>query len=313
MLNYILYRNLHTIFLQIVHWKGDNLVNYSTFVTETQSIDYIMAKIIVQDTLITVLNFEEQDYISLTDMASAKEGDSRAADVIKNWIRSRYTIEFLGTWEVIHNPNFKVVEFDHFRKSAGLPSFVLSASEWIERTNAIGIIVKKGRYGGTYAHKDIAFEFGSAISVPFKLYLIEEFQRLKTEEQRQLGWSVKRELSKINYRIHTDAIKQNLIPPEVTLAQASIIYANEADVLNVAMFGMTAKQWRETNPDLKGNIRDYATVNELICLSNMENLNAVFIEQGMTQRERLVKLNQIAIHQMNILGNGDNNNHRLLE
>jgi hypothetical protein len=313
LLNYILYRNLHTIFLQIVHWKGDNLVNYSTFVIETQSIDYIMAKIIVQDTLITVLNFEEQDYISLTDMASAKEGDSRAADVIKNWIRSRYTIEFLGTWEVIHNPNFKVVEFDHFRKSAGLPSFVLSASEWIERTNAIGIIVKKGRYGGTYAHKDIAFEFGSAISVPFKLYLIEEFQRLKTEEQRQLGWSVKRELSKINYRIHTDAIKQNLIPPEVTPAQASIIYANEADVLNVAMFGMTAKQWRETNPDLKGNIRDYATVNELICLSNMENLNAVFIEQGMTQRERLVKLNQIAIHQMNILGNGDNNNHRLLE
>lgn len=313
MLNYILYRNLHTIFLQIVHWKEDNLVNYSTFVIETQSIDYIMAKIIVQDTLITVLNFEEQDYISLTDMASAKEGDSRAADVIKNWIRSRYTIEFLGTWEVIHNPNFKVVEFDHFRKSAGLPSFVLSASEWIERTNAIGIIVKKGRYGGTYAHKDIAFEFGSAISVPFKLYLIEEFQRLKTEEQRQLGWSVKRELSKINYRIHTDAIKQNLIPPEVTPAQASIIYANEADVLNVAMFGMTAKQWRETNPDLKGNIRDYATVNELICLSNMENLNAVFIEQGMTQRERLVKLNQIAIHQMNILGNGDNNNHRLLE
>ncbi len=313
MLNYILYRNLHTIFLQIVHWKGDNLVNYSTFVIETQSIDYIMAKIIVQDTLITVLNFEEQDYISLTDMASAKEGDSRAADVIKNWIRSRYTIEFLGTWEVIHNPNFKVVEFDHFRKSAGLPSFVLSASEWIERTNAIGIIVKKGRYGGTYAHKDIAFEFGSAISVSFKLYLIEEFQRLKTEEQRQLGWSVKRELSKINYRIHTDAIKQNLIPPEVTPVQASIIYANEADVLNVAMFGMTAKQWRETNPDLKGNIRDYATVNELICLSNMENLNAVFIEQGMTQRERLVKLNQIAIHQMNILGNGDNNNHRLLE
>jgi len=313
LLNYILYRNLHTIFLQIVHWKGDNLVNYSTFVTETQSIDYIMAKIIVQDTLITVLNFEEQDYISLTDMASAKEGDSRAADVVKNWIRSRYTIEFLGTWEVIHNPNFKVVEFDHFRKSAGLPSFVLSASEWIERTNAIGIIVKKGRYGGTYAHKDIAFEFGSAISVPFKLYLIEEFQRLKTEEQRQLGWSVKRELSKINYRIHTDAIKQNLIPPEVTPVQASIIYANEADVLNVAMFGMTAKQWRETNPELKGNIRDYATVNELICLSNMENLNAVFIEQGMTQRERLVKLNQIAIHQMNILGDGDNNNHRLLE
>ncbi len=242
-----------------------------------------------------------------------KKGDSRAADVIKNWIRSRYTIEFLGTWEIIHNPNFKVVEFDHFRKSAGLPSFVLSASEWIEQTNAIGIIVKKGRYGGTYAHKDIAFEFGSAISVPFKLYLIEEFQRLKTEEQQQLGWSAKRELSKINYRIHTDAIKQNLIPQEVTSVQASIIYANEADVLNVAMFGMTAKQWREANPELKGNIRDYATINELICLSNMENLNAVFIEQSMTQRERLVKLNQIAIHQMNILGNGDEDNRKLLK
>lgn len=172
---------------------------------------------------------------------------------------------------------------------------------------------KKGRYGGTYAHKDIAFEFGSAISVPFKLYLIEEFQRLKTEEQQQLGWSAKRELSKINYRIHTDAIKQNLIPQEVTSVQASIIYANEADVLNVAMFGMTAKQWREANPELKGNIRDYATINELICLSNMENLNAVFIEQSMTQRERLVKLNQIAIHQMNILGNGDEDNRKLLK
>ena len=288
-------------------------MNCTTFVAETQSINYIMAKIIVQNTQINVLNFKEQDYISLTDMASAKEGDSRAADVIKNWIRSRYTIEFLGTWEIIHNPNFKVVEFDHFRKSAGLPSFVLSASEWIEQTNAIGIIVKKGRYGGTYAHKDIAFEFGSAISVPFKLYLIEEFQRLKTEEQQQLGWSTKRELSKINYRIHTDAIKQNLIPQEVTSAQASIIYANEADVLNVAMFGMTAKQWREANPELKGNIRDYATINELICLSNMENLNAVFIEQSMTQRERLVKLNQIAIHQMNILGNGDKDNRKLLK
>ncbi len=265
-----------------------------------------MAKITVQNTPITVLHIEEQDYISLTDMATAKDGDSRAADVIKNWIRNRYTIEFLGTWELIHNPNFKVVEFDHFRMSAGLPSFVLSASEWIERTDAIGLVVKKGRYGGTYAHKDIAFEFGSAISVPFKLYLIEEFQRLKAEEQRLIGWSAKRELSKINDRIHTDAIKQNLIPAEVTKAQASIIYANEADVLNVAMFGMTAKQWRETNPELKGNIRDYASVNELICLSNMESLNAVFIEQGLPQSERLIKLNQIAIHQMSVLESGDN-------
>ena len=273
----------------------------------------IMVKITVQNTQINVFHREEQDYISLTDMASAKEGDSRSADVIKNWIRNRYTIEFLGTWEIIHNPNFKVVEFDHFRRNAGLPSFVLSASEWIERTDAIGIFVKKGRYGGTYAHKDIAFEFGSAISVTFKLYLIEEFQRLKTDELRQLGWSAKRELSKINYRIHTDAIKHNLIPNEVTQKQANVIYANEADVLNVAMFGITAKQWREANPDLNGNIRDYATVNELICLSNMENLNAVFIEQGIFQSERLIKLNQIAIHQMSILESGDNGERKLLK
>jgi hypothetical protein len=204
-----------------------------------------------------------------------------------------------------------VVEFDHFKSQAGLPSFVMSVSEWIEKTNAIGIVVKKGKYGGTYAFRDIAFEFGSAISVPFKLYLIEEFQRLKAEEQKLLGWSAKRELSKINYRIHTDAIKQNLVPSQITAAQASIIYANEADVLNVAMFGMTAKQWREANPDLKGNIRDYATINELICLSNMENLNAVFIEQGMSQGERLIKLNQIAIHQMQVLE--DNSDRKLLK
>ena len=221
------------------------------------------------------------------------------------------TIEFLGTWEMIHNPNFKVVEFDHFRMQAGLPSFVMSVSEWIEKTNAIGIIVKKGRYGGTYAFKDIAFEFGTAISVPFKLYLIEEFQRLKADEQKQLEWSAKRELSKINYRIHTDAIKSNLIPAEVTREQAAMKYAEEADVLNVAMFGMTAKQWREANPDLKGNIRDYATINELICLSNMENINAVFINDGMPQGERLVKLNQIAIQQMQVLE--DNEGRKLLK
>lgn len=265
-----------------------------------------MAKIIVQNTNITVLGIDGEDYISLTDMAGAKDSESRAADIIKNWLRNRYTIEFLGTWEVIHNPNFKVVEFDHFKMSAGLPSFVLSASEWIERTNAIGLVVKKGRYGGTYAYKDIAFEFGSAISVPFKLYLIEEFQRLKTEKQKMLGWSAKRELSKINYRIHTDAIKTHLLPAEITREQASYVYADEADVLNVAMFGKTARQWREENPDLKGNIRDYASINELICLSNMENLNAVFIEQGMPQSERLIKLNQIAIHQMSVLESGDN-------
>ena len=264
-----------------------------------------MSKINVQNTEVTVINFEEKDYISLTDMAGAKENESRAADVIKNWLRNRYTIEFLGTWEMIHNPDFKVVEFDHFKMQAGLPSFVLSCSEWIEKTNAIGIVVKKGRYGGTYAHKDIAFEFGSAISVPFKLYLIEEFQRLKEEEQKLLGWSAKRELAKINYRIHTDAIKQNLIPQELTPAQKSFVYADEADMLNVAMFGKTAREWREENPDLKGNIRDYASINQLICLSNMENLNAVFINEGLSQSERLEKLNKIAIQQMKVLENVD--------
>ena len=270
-----------------------------------------MAKITVQDTEITDVAYNDNDYISHTDMANAKNSESRAADIIKNWMRNRYTIEFLGTWEMIHNPNFKVVEFDHFKMQAGLPSFVLSASEWIERTNAIGLVVRKGRYGGTYAYKDIAFEFGTAISVPFKLYLIEEFQHLKEKEQAQLGWTAKRELSKINYRIHTDAIRQHLIPAEVTAKQASVIYANEADVLNVAMFGMTAKMWREQNPELKGNIRDYASVNELICLSNMENLNAVFIDQGIPQGERLVKLNQIAIQQMRVLE--DDGNRKLLK
>lgn len=271
----------------------------------------IMAKIIVQDTEITVLNEGAGDYISLTDMAGARQDDSRAADVIKNWIRNRGTLEFLGTWEIIHNPNFNVVEFDHFKMQAGLPSFVLSASEWIEKTNAIGIVSKRGRYGGTYAHRDIAFEFGSAISMPFKLYLIEEFQRLKSEEQKQLAWDAKRELSKINYRIHTDAIKVNLIPSEVTREQAALTYADEADVLNIAMFGMTAKQWRDANPDKKGNIRDYASINELICLSNMENLNAVFINDGIPQGERLVKLNKIAIQQMQILE--DTGNRKLLK
>ncbi len=267
-----------------------------------------MAKIIVQNTEINVLSHNGNDYISLTDMANGKQDESRAADVIKNWIRTRYTIEYLGTWEMIHNPAFKVVEFDHFRMQAGLPNFTLSASEWIEKTNAIGIIVKRGRYGGTYAFRDIAFEFGTAISVTFKLYLIEEFQRMKEREQKQLGWTAKRELSKINYHIHTDAIKNNLIPEEVTKDQANIIYAEEADVLNVAMFGMTAKQWREANPILKGNMRDYASVNQLICLSNMENINAVLINDGMPQSERLIKLNQIAIQQMQVLEGNSNRN-----
>lgn len=260
-----------------------------------------MSKIIVENVEISILSNNYHDYICLTDMAKAKEGESRAADIIKNWLRTRYAIEFLSVWEQINNPNFKVVESDHFKMQAGLTSFVLSVSEWIEKTDAIGFVVKKGKYGGTYAHKDIAFEFGAAISMSFKLYLIKEFQRLKEEEQKQLGWSAKRELAKINYHIHTDAVKQNLIPDELTPQQTSMVYATEADVLNMALFGITAKQWREANPNLKGNIRDYATINELICLSNMENLNAVFINENMPQQERLIKLNRIAIQQMSIL------------
>ena len=260
-----------------------------------------MAKIKVENTEITVISNPEGDFISITDMANAREGESRVADIIKNWLRTRYALEFLSVWEKINNPNFKVVESDHFKMQAGLPNFVMSATEWIEKTNAVGITVKKGKYGGTYAHKDIAFEFGSAISVPFKLYLIKEFQRLKEEEQKQVGWSAKRELAKINYHIHTDAIKQNLIPQELTPMQITMVYANEADVLNMALFGITAQQWKNQHPTLKGNQRDYATINQLICLSNMENLNAVFINENMPQAERLVKLNQIAIQQMNIL------------
>lgn len=258
-----------------------------------------MAKINVQNTEITVVSYNEADYISLTDIARFKSDDPTA--VIGNWMRNRNTVEYLGIWESLYNPGFNPIEFEGFRKEAGLNAFTLSPKKWIEATSAIGIMSKSGRYGGTYAHKDIAFKFASWISVEFELYIIKEFQRLKTEEQAQLGWNAKRELSKINYRIHTDAIKQNLIPAEVTPVQASIIYANEADVLNVAMFGMTAKQWREANHEQKDNIRDYASINELICLSNMESLNAVFIEQGIPQGERLVKLNQIAIQQMRIL------------
>ncbi len=268
------------------------------------AISETMAKITVQNTNITIIVVNGEDYISLTDLARHKSDEPNA--VIANWLRNRNTIEYLGIWEQLYNPNFKPTEFEGFRRQAGLNAFTLSPKKWTEATNAIGIIAKSGRYGGTFAHKDIALKFASWISVEFELYIVKEFQRLKTEEQRLLGWSAKRELSKINYRIHTDAIKQNLVPAEITPAQASIIYANEADVLNVAMFGVTAKQWRDTHPDMKGNIRDYATINELICLSNMENLNAVFIEQGMTQGERLVKLNQIAIHQMGILESGDN-------
>ena len=268
-----------------------------------------MAKIIVQERQVTIISHNENDYISLTDIAKYKSDDPTA--VIGNWMRNRNTIEFLGIWESLYNPMFKPLEFEVFRKEAGLNAFTLSPHKWTKTTNAIGIVAKSGRYGGTFAHKDIAFKFASWISVEFELYIVKEFQRLKEEEQKQLGWSAKRELSKINYRIHTDAIKRNIIPEEVTPQQASIIYANEADVLNVAMFGMTAKQWREANADKKGNIRDYATINELICLSNMENLNAVFIDQGLPQSERLIKLNQIAIQQMKVLE--DNQSRNLLQ
>jgi hypothetical protein len=258
-----------------------------------------MAKINVQQTSITILQVNEKDYISLTDIARHKSDDPTA--VIGNWMRNRNTIEYLGIWETLYNSGFKPLEFEGFRREAGLNAFTLSPQKWISTTDAIGIVSRSGRYGGTFAHKDIAFKFASWISVEFELYLVKEFQRLKEQEQAQIGWSAKRELSKINYRIHTDAIRQNLIPEEVTPQQASRIYASEADVLNVAMFGVTALEWRDAHPDLKGNVRDYASVNELICLSNMENLNAVFINEGLPQHDRLVRLNRIAIQQMQVL------------
>ena len=254
----------------------------------------------VQNIPIAVSTDGGHDFICLTDMANAKEGESRAADIIKNWLRNRYTLEFLGTWEQMHNPDFKVVEFDHFKMQAGLPSFVLSVSEWIEKTKARGITVKKGKYGGTYAHVDIAFEFGSAISASFKLYLIKEFQRLKEDENSRLSleWNLNRTLSKLNYRIHTDAIKEHIIPENISKEQANCVYASEADVLNVALFGKTAKQWRDENPNLEGNIRDYATIEQLLVLANIESLNAEFIRMEISQKERLLKLNQIAIIQI---------------
>ena len=256
-----------------------------------------MAKINVQNAEINVVQYNDEDYISLTDMARSQMQEH----IIFRWLSLKSTIEYIGEWETIYNPHFNCTEFGTIKNAAGSNNFVLSVKSWIERTNAIGIRSKAGRYGGTYAHRDLAYHFGMWISPKFQLLLVKEYQRLKEDEQKLLGWSAKRELSKINYRIHTDSIKRNIIPEEVSPQQANIIYANEADVLNVAMFGITAKQWREENPEKKGNIRDYATINELICLSNMENLNAVFIDQGIPQKERLIKLNQIAIQQMKIL------------
>lgn len=255
---------------------------------------------------ITVLDQEihinKNDYFSLTDIARYKNSEA-PADVVKNWLRRKDTIEFIGLWEKLNNPNFNVVEFDQFKNEAGHNYFTLSPKKWIDGVNAIGIISKAGKYNaGTYAHKDIALQFASWISPEINLYIIKEFQRLKANEQKQLGWTVKRELAKINYRIHTDAIKDSIIIPlEISKEQASFVYANEADVLNVALFGMTAREWRDKNPDKKGNIRDYAEVSQLVCLSNLENLNAYLIERGLSQPERLIELNKAAIRQMKVL------------
>ncbi len=254
----------------------------------------------VQGTAIAIVSSGDHDFISLTDMAKKFGDDS----LIYNWMRNRNTLELIGIWEQIHNPDFKGLEFETFRKQAGLNSFSLTPRKWIEATAAIGFQSRAGRYGGgTYAHKDIAFEFGTWLSPEFKLYLIKEFQRLKDDENERLklGWNLQRTLSKINYRTHTDAIRETLIPPAITRSQASLVYANEADLLNVALFGQTAKQWRDAHPDAEGNIRDHAPLEQLVVLTNLESLNAVFIRQGLTQADRLLKLNEIAISQMRTL------------
>ena len=240
------------------------------------------------------------DFISLTDIAKYKTSENPGY-VIQNWMRTRNTIRFLALWENFHNADFNCLEFEAIEREAGLNSFVLTPKRWIEQTGAVGMQTKQGRYAATFAHQDIAFEFASWVSPEFKLYIITEFQRLKAEEQRQFGWSARRELTKLNYRIHTDAIKQKLIPVELTPKQVSLVYADEADVLNMAMFGMTARQWRDANPGKQGNIRDYASINELICLANLESLNAVMIDEGISQSQRLYKLNKTAIHQMQVL------------
>ena len=266
--------------------------------------------ITVQDVPVTIMNVDQRDYISLTDMAKARTDAGRAADVIKNWLRARSTLEFLGTWEIMYNPNFKVVEFDHFKSGAGLHTFTLSAKEWIEKTNAVGIYVQAGRYGGTYAHKDIAFEFGSAISPVFKLYLLKEYQRLKDEEndRLKLEWSAKRFLSKNNYLIHTDAVKNYVLPQSnYTKNTEWLAYADEADLLNVALFGCTAKAWREANPTLtkNSNIRDYASIAELTVLSNLETHNAELIKSRMEKKERFEALRQIAQYQLRVLAEAE--------
>ena len=261
-----------------------------------------MSKINVEGSEISIIAIDDKDYISLTDMVRNIEN---GLALIEKCLRNKNTIEFLGIWEEMYNPDFNSLEFEGIKNEAGLNRFVLSVKQWVEKTNSIGIVAKAGRYGGTYAHKDIAFEFASWVSPYFKLYLIKEFERLKEEEQKKLGWDIKRNLAKINYRIHTDAIKNNLIPEKLPKEKINFIYANEADILNMALFGMTAKEWRDENPNLKGNIRDYADISQLVCLSNLENLNALFINEGMKQSDRLEKLNSIAIEQMKILSEAE--------
>ncbi len=256
------------------------------------------SKMEVQGKVIAVIRDQEEDYISLTDMVKDIEN---GLALIEKWLRNKNTIEFLGIWEEMNNPLFNSTEFEGIKNQAGFNRFILSVKQWVEKTNSRGIVAKAGRYGGTFAHKDIAFEFAAWISPRFKLYLIKEFQRLKGEEFKQLGWDIRRNLARINYRIHTDAIRQNLVPPQLTPQQINEVYASEADILNMALFGMTAKNWREHNPELKGNIRDYADVSQLVCLSNLENLNAHFIRDGLSQSVRLQKLNDVAVHQMKLL------------
>ena len=253
----------------------------------------------VQGTAIAIVSYKDEDFISLTDMLKAKDGDF----FISDWLRNRNTVEFLGVWESIYNPRFNYGEFAIIKSQAGLNSYKISVKEWVEKTNAIGLKASAGRYGGTFAHKDIAFEFGMWISAEFKIYLIKEFQRLKEDENRRLSlaWNLNRTLSKLNHRIHTDAVKAHLIPSEVTPAQAAITYASEADLLNVALFGHTARHWRDANPKLEGNVRDYASIEQLLVLANMEGMNAEFIHMGLAHGERLKRLNQIAIRQMQVL------------
>ena len=279
--------------------------NYGRFVTIKTSVMAKSKSITVKGIEIIIVQNNNEDFISLSGIARFKDSE-RSDYILQNWMRNRSTIEFIGLWEQLNNPNFKSIEFDGFKNQAGANSFSLTPKRWIETTNAIGIISKEGRYGGTFAHRDIAFEFATWISAEFKLYLITEFQRLKNEESKnlKLEWNLQRTISKINYHIHTDAIKEKLIPKELSKIQINIIYANEADLLNMALFGMTAKDWREVNPKTEGNIRDEATIEQLVVLSNLESINAVLIQQGLKQHERLMQLNQIAISQMkSLLGN----------